>query len=98
MSYFKKFTDFLGGIACFIASVFLISRYMEFTPLKPEELEEGVEVKSKLCQFLLGESDKDYRQYLILVFLLVFSISSASDLEISAGYVLLNESSVLSSL
>lgn len=75
MSYFKKFTDFLGGIACFIASVFLISKYMEFTPVKPEDLEEGVEVKSKLCQFLLGEGDKDYRQYIILVFLLVFSIA-----------------------
>ncbi|MBO5908587.1 MAG: hypothetical protein J6Q67_02235 [Clostridia bacterium] len=74
MSYFKKFTDFLGGIACFIASVFLISRYMEFTPLKPEELEEGVEVKSKLWQFLLADGGKEYRQYIILIFLLIFSI------------------------
>ena len=75
MSYFKKFTDFLGGIACFIASVFLISRYMEFIPLKPEDLEEGVEVKSKLWQFLLAESGKEYRQYIVLIFLLVFSIA-----------------------
>lgn len=74
MSYFKKFTDLLGGIACFIASVFLISRYMDFNALKPEEFKEGVEVKSKLEQFLLIEQGKDHRQYIILILLFVLSI------------------------
>lgn len=75
MSYFKKFTDLLGGIACFIASVFLISKYMAFTPLEPEDFEAGAEVQSKLEQFLFVENGKDYRQYIILIFLLVFSIA-----------------------
>ena len=77
MSYFKKFTDLMGGITCFIATVFLISRYMDFNALKPEEFEEGVRVQSKLEQFLMVEQGKDHRQYIILILFLVLSIAAS---------------------
>jgi hypothetical protein len=78
MSYFKKFTDLLGGITCFIASVFLVTRYMDFNALKPEDfIEDGLEVRSKLEQFLLIEQGKDHRQYIILILFFVLSIAAS---------------------
>lgn len=75
MSYFKKFTDLLAGIATFITSVFLISRYMEYTPPNPEDvIDEGLEVKSKLENFLFVQMSTEYRQYIILIALLVLSL------------------------
>ena len=76
MSYFKKFTDLLAGVVIFITSVLLIAGYMEYTPPKPEDvIEEGLEVKSKLENFLFVQKGNDYRQYVILIGLLILSIA-----------------------
>lgn len=37
MSLFKKFTDFCAGIAAFVAGLFLLQKYMVFTPLTDAE-------------------------------------------------------------
>lgn len=68
MSYFKKFTDLIGGIGAFFASVFVIGRYMEYNP---SDLEEGA---SKLSTFFSSDGPKEYRQYLIFIALLVLSV------------------------
>ena len=76
MSYFKKFTDLLAGVVIFITSVILIAGYMEYTPPNPEDvIEEGLEVKSKLENFLFVQMGKEYRQYVVLIALLVISIA-----------------------
>lgn len=69
MSYFKKFTDLVGGIGAFFASLYFIGQYMMYDP---KELEEGV---SKLSQFLSNDNGRNYRQYIVLIALLVFSVA-----------------------
>ena len=69
MSYFKKFTDLVGGIGAFFASLYFIGQYMMYDP---KELEEGV---SKLSQFLSNENGRNYRQYIVLIALLIISVA-----------------------
>lgn len=68
MSYFKKLTDLMAGIAAAFATVFIIGRYMEYNP---SELGEG---QSKLKVFFSSDGPKEYRQYLIFIALIVFAI------------------------
>ncbi len=69
MSYFKKFTDFAAGVAVFVASLFLIRRYMSFYPD-----ESILEEQSKLQQFLADKS-VDATMHLYLIFFLVLAIA-----------------------
>ena len=68
MSYFKKFTDLIGGIGAAFAAVFVIGRYMEYNPSK---IEEGT---SKLRMFFSDDNSKEYRPYLILIALIVLAV------------------------
>lgn len=67
MSYFKKFTDFVAGVAAFVASLFLIRKYMGFEPLNTEE-----DAPGKLEQFF--KTNEDYDMLVSLVFLLALSV------------------------
>ncbi len=81
MSYFKKFTDFCAGIAAFVASLYIIRRYLEFKPKTeaeylaefPEMLPE--EIPSKLEQFFEQNNPDSFKTILALVILLVLSIA-----------------------
>lgn len=68
MSYFKKFTDLIGGIGAAFAAIFVIGRYMEYDASK---LEEGA---SKLKTFFSSDGPKEYRQYLVFIALLVLTV------------------------
>ena len=68
MSYFKKFTDLIGGIGAAFAAIFVIARYMEYDASK---LEEGA---SKLKTFFSSDGPKEYRQYLVFIALLVLTV------------------------
>ncbi len=69
MSLFKKFTDFVGGIGAFFATLYFMGQYMAYDP---GELEEGV---SKLDKFLSADGPREYRQYVIWVLLVALSIA-----------------------
>lgn len=68
MSYFKKFTDFCAGIAAFVASLFLLRKYMAFSPVTNEEVTD-----SKLTQFF--KANADYDMLVSLVILLALSVA-----------------------
>lgn len=69
MSYLKKFSDLVGGIGAFFAAVFLLGKYMEYDQ---ENVEEGY---SKLRWFFSSNNDSEYRQYLVLIALMVIAIA-----------------------
>ena len=69
MGYLKRFSDLTGGIAAFFATVFLFGKYME---VDPEKVSEG---KSKLEWFFSSDNTKEYRQYLVLIALIVLTIA-----------------------
>ena len=68
MSYFKKFTDFCAGVAAFIAALFVLRSYMEFSPTNTEE-----DAPSKFAQFLSDSAD-DHKMVISLVLLLALSV------------------------
>ena len=69
MSYFKKFTDFCAGIAAFVAALFLLRHYMEFSPPNTE-----ADAPSKFSQFLTDSATADYKMIISLVLLLTLSV------------------------
>lgn len=87
MSYFKRFTDFCAGVAAFVAALFFVRKYMEFTPIKPSNpavspLPVGSgdavgqiteEIPSKLKQFLEPTDAADYSLLIPLILLLLLS-------------------------
>ena len=68
MGSFKRFTDFCGGIALFVASFFLFREYMAYTPDGEPALREKIKL------FLSETAWRDYRPYLWLVGLLALSL------------------------
>ena len=80
MGYLKRFSDLVGGMAAFFATVFLFGKYMESDPTK---VSEG---KSKLEWFFSSDNTKEYRQYLVLIALIVLTIA--------VGIILKNRPSV----
>ncbi len=80
MSYFKKFTDFCAGVAAFVASLYLIRKYMSFVPKTEAEYLESFpdtpveEIPSKLEQFFAQNNPEDFKPILGLVILLVISV------------------------
>ncbi len=87
MSYFKRFTDFCAGVAAFVAALFFLRKYMEFTPIEPSNsaaspLPVGSgdaggqiteEIPSKLKQFLELTDAADYSLLIPLILLLLLS-------------------------
>ncbi len=71
MSYFKKFTDFFLGIAAFVATLFLIRKYMSF---EPDEL--LLEEQSKLSQFIEYRGT-DVTMYLHMLFFFALALAAA---------------------
>ncbi len=69
MSYLKKFSDLVGGIGAFFGAVFVLGKYMEYDPAN---VEEG---NSKLRWFFSSNNDSEYRQYLVLIGLMVLAIA-----------------------
>ena len=69
MGYLKRFSDLSGGIAAFFAAVFLMGKYMEYDP---ENVGEG---KSKLEWFFSASNASEYRQYLVLIGLIVLCVA-----------------------
>lgn len=65
MRYYKRFSDFCGGVSAFFALMYLFTQYMSFHPVNVES------TKEKLLRFFEEGASKDYRSYLLLVLLLV---------------------------
>ena len=68
MSYFKKFTDLCGGVAAFVAALFLIRKYMDFYP--DEAL---LEEQSKLMQFMASKTT-DVVMHVHLIFFFALAV------------------------
>ncbi len=67
MSYFKRFTNFCAGFTAFHAIIYLVGQFMSFNPAgNPSMLE-------KLKLFLANDHPKSHREYIALIFLLIFS-------------------------
>ena len=69
MGYLKRFSDLAGGVAAFFAAVFLLGKYMEYDPA---QVGEG---KSKLEWFFSSDNSMEYRQYLVLIGLMVLCVA-----------------------
>ncbi len=68
MNYFKRFSDFCAGFSAFCAAVYVFGQFMTYNPADAE----GIIEKLKL--FLSKENAKDYREYVILIILLIGSV------------------------
>ncbi len=81
MTYFKKFTDFCAGVAAFVASLYLIRKYMAFVPKTEEEYIAEFpdmapeEIPGKLKQFFEQNNPEAFKPILALVVLLILSIA-----------------------
>lgn len=91
MSLFKKFTDFCAGIAAFVAGLFLLQKYMVFTPLTDAEyirwlsdeikygketaVDETVTAPSKISQFFTPEIINEYDYRLLFILIITLVIS-----------------------
>lgn len=91
MSLFKKFTDFCAGIAAFVAGLFLLQKYMVFTPLTDAEyirwlsdeikygketaVDETVTAPSKISQFFTPEIINEYDYRLLFILVITLVIS-----------------------
>ena len=91
MSLFKKFTDFCAGIAAFVAGLFLLQKYMVFTPLTDAEyirwlsdeikygketaVNETVTAPSKISQFFTPEIINEYDYRLLFILIITLVIS-----------------------
>ena len=71
MRYFKKFTDFCSGFACFTALIYLFRQYMVF-----DFGEEGIGLVEKLKLFLSRERGLEYYLMAILAITLICSVLS----------------------
>ena len=69
MSYLKKLSGFAGVAGAFFASLLLFAKYMEYDPANVKE------DMSKLRWFFSSNNDKEYRQYLVLIALLLFVVA-----------------------
>ena len=69
MSYFKKFTDFFAGVAAFVCALFILRKYMEFTPPNKEE-----GAPAKFIQFLETSATDDYLMLIAMVLILALSV------------------------
>ena len=56
MTLFKKFTDFCAGIAAFVGGLFLLQKYMVFTPLEDEEYRSWLYYDLKYSNESISES------------------------------------------
>lgn len=70
MGHYKKFTDFLAGFSAFAALIYIFRQYMSF---KDEEITSTVE---KLKTFFGKDFTKDYREYLILIAIIVIAVAA----------------------
>ena len=91
MSLFKKFTDFCAGIAAFVAGLFLLQKYMVFTPLTDAEyirwlsdeikygketaVDETVTAPSKISQFFTPEIINEYDYRLLFILIITLVVS-----------------------
>ena len=69
MSYLKKFTDFCGGLAAFLAAVYFIRKYMAYEPPLTD-----ADAPSKLEQFLKPAPNTDYTMLIPLILALALSV------------------------